>query len=257
MATLFRLCQWAMVVASATIAGPASAAAAGARQVSPEGAVYTFGSGPSGDIVMTVESGDLHVEKSVAPDGASMLLLRAGSDELRLQVTQDRVAVSGASGNESFVPDGSDEAREAAVRVALARSRAVHLFRALAAQVRARGKTGAFEEAVVLSGAVVEQLAGTPDAIRGFAKRHRSVPAVRPAALSNLSVRPVAFGRITDCWGQYEQYIMWAYNQYLYCLTDSGGRLYIHSVTWCEIQYTMRAESAWFQFLSCSSFNVV
>jgi hypothetical protein len=234
-----------ITAASALVARPAVAARP--PSVTPDGAVYTFGTGPAGEVVMSADSGDLHIEKSVASDGTSALTLRSGDDELRFEVTQGRVAVSGKDGRASFVPDGTDENGQAAVRVALARSKAVQVFRAFAAQVNARGTKGAFELAVSLSGAVIAQVSGDPGALRDFAKRHR--PAGR--------VRAVAFGRITDCWGQYEQYISWAFDQYLYCLGDSGGKLYFHSVTWCEIQYLTRAESAWFQFLSCSAVPVV
>lgn len=229
-----------LAVAHAPVAG------APARNVSAEGAVYTFGSGPSGEMVMTADSGDLHVEKSVAPDGSSVLILRAGAEQVRLEVKPSRVAVSDPHGDVSFVPDSGDEKGETAVRVALARSRAVQVFRSLAAQVRARGTKGAFEQAVLLSGAVVAQLGGEPRALRDFGRGHRPAGGIQRAA----------FGRITDCWGEYERYILAAYDQYLYCLTDTG-RLLRYSLSWCDIQYTIRAESAWFQFLACSTIPIV
>ena len=228
-----------------SVAVSTQVSAAPAPQTSPDGAVYTFATGPSGEAVLTVDAGELHVEKSVLPNGSTALLLRVGSEELRLEVTTDRVSLATANGTSSFVPGGADDREAVAVRVALARSRAVEAFRQAAARVSARGGQSPFEEALALSGALVGQLSGDPGALRGFNGRHRPVKG---------AVRPVSARRIEDCWGQYENFILWAWDQYLWCLSE--GRLRFFGVSYCEAQYYMRAESAWFQFLACSAIPV-
>lgn len=225
---------------------PPMASAGPAQQVSPDGAVYTFSTGPSGEAVLTIDAGDLHAEKSVAADGGSVLVLRARGEEVRLEVTQDRVTVRSADGQASFVADGLDENGQRAVRVALARSGAVQMFRTLAGKVSARTRKTAFDEALALSGALIAQIVGDPGALRSFAGRHRPVKG---------GVRPVGFRRMVDCWGQYEQYISWAWDQYLYCIASPRYNL-INGLSYCEFQYYMRAESAWFQFLSCSAIPI-
>ena len=247
MAPRVRLCVSLVIfaVAALTLGRPASAASRGARNVSPEGAVYTFGTGPAGEAVLSIDSGELHVEKAVSADGSSVLTLRAGADELRLELSQDRADVSSPEGKASVGPDASDENGPRSVRMALARSRAVQLFRVLATQVGAAARKKPFDEAVTLSGAVIGQLAGDPGALRGFAQRYRSTKA---------GLRPAGLRRISDCWGQYEQFLLWAYDQYAICLTQGLWR--INYVSYCDFQYTMRAESAWFQFLACSAFPI-
>lgn len=248
MASGIRLWAGLTVLGVLSAAGMAGAAPAARQNVTPDGAIYTFGSGPSGEAVLTIDQGSLHVEKSVAADGSSTIAIRGNGDEVRVEVSADRVAVSGSEGRASYVPGANDRQGEQAVRVALARSGAVQRFRAFAAQVSARGRRTAFDLAVALSGAVVGQLAGDPDALRQFSRQHQAPEG---------KLRQVGRRVIVDCWGQYEAFISWAWTQYLYCLTDTSRPLIISSYSYCEIQYTMRAESAWFQFLSCSAINVV
>jgi hypothetical protein len=248
MASGTRLCVSLVVLGVLAVLAPASASTrAAARTVSPEGAVYTFGSGPSGEAVLTIDDADLHVEKTVGADGSSSVAMRAGDDEVRIEVAQERVSVSTRDGRVSFVPDGTDEKGETAVRVALARSPVVQRFRSFAARATERGRKTAYEQGIALSAALVGQLAGDPGALRSFARRHRPAEG---------RVRQISARRITDCWGQYESYISWAWDQYLYCLTGSRSLL-MGSLSYCEFQYYMRAESAWFQFLSCSAIPVV
>jgi hypothetical protein len=237
------------VVAIAALCGivPPVEGAGPAQQVSPDGAVFTFGTGPAGEAVLTIDAGELHVEKSVSPDGSTILVLRARGEEVRLELTQDRVAVTSDQGKVSFVADGSDENGQRAVRVALARSRAVQMFRSLAAAASARGRKTAFDEALALSGALIAQLAGDPNAFRSFTARHRS--------LKQGGVKPAGLRSTVDCWGQYERFISWAWDQYLNCIVSHRGL--ISGLTYCEFQYYMRAESAWFQFLSCSAIPIV
>lgn len=237
------MCLIASTVLS--LVAPEVARAAPAQQVSPDGVVYTFGTGASGEAVLTFDVGELHVEKSVSANGTTALSIRAGVEDVRIELSEGRVTVSSADGKASFDPNGPDEAGQASVRVALARSRAVQVFRAFAARANARARKTAFDEAVALSGAMIGRLAGDPGALRGFSDRHRPTKG---------GVRAISLRRTTDCWGQYETYILWAWGQYEQCITSYFAL--IRGLSYCEFQYYMRAESAWFQFLSCSAIPI-
>lgn len=231
---------------------PARAARVTQTQTTPEGVSYSFTTGPDESSVLTADAGDLHLEKTVSPEGATQLVLR-GSDEVRIALNVEGVTVWADNrpielrvGRAGAGSDRAEPARRA--RIALAASQSVQAFRALVAAMGEREPATPVDHALLLSGALVAQLAGDPAALRNHAReqagRARARAGVRQARLS---------APITDCWGQYEQYMLWAYYQYLQCLTDAGAGLRIFGVKWCDVQYAIRAESAWFQFLSCST----
>lgn len=230
---------------------PARAARVTQTQTTPEGVSYSFTTGPDESSVLTADAGDLHLEKTVSPEGATELVLRSGADEVRIALNAEGVTVwadhrqidlrMGRAGS-----DQAEPARKA--RIALANSHAVQAFRVLAAAMGERDPATPFDHALLLSAALVAQLAGDPAALRNHAREQAG------RARARAGVRPVRLSApITDCWGQYEQYMLWAYYQYLQCLTDAGVGLRIWGVKWCDIQYMMRAESGWFQFISCST----
>ena len=249
------------------MAAPAalSAGSPAARQVvqsTADGEVaYSVSSGTEGEAVLVADVGDLHIVKSVFEDGRSTLFLRAGTDEVQIEITDEGISfvtrgmkLKVAPAADRSAGEGSSAPAEkqlTAIRVALARSRAAQRFRALAAGIRESGARGAFEEAVLLSGAVVSQLAGEAGAIHGSARRR--------AAAARARVRPARAVPIRDCWGDYEVYILWAYGEYTQCLSDAGGRLRLvwSGLSWCDAQYALRAESAWFQFITCSTIPIV
>lgn len=208
---------------------------------------YAISTGPAGEIVLSGRSGALRFEKSVASDGRTSLVLRSGGDELRIDVSAREVAVTDETGRHavpvSVAARPGVEAEARAIRVALAGSRAAQAFRALSARLSQLPLDGSYDYAVVLSGALVSQLAGEPGAIREFARRQHAARSRR--------IRPVALRQIVDCWGQYEAFISWAWDKYLGCLVNRTMSMVLMS--YCEAQYYMRGESAWFQFLSCST----
>ncbi|HET9011666.1 MAG TPA: hypothetical protein VFN38_07600 [Gemmatimonadaceae bacterium] len=83
------------------------------------------------------------------------------------------------------------------------------------------------------------------------------------APLTNLAAQSAASPSQRDCWGDYTRVLMEAWAEYDKCCYDTAyfnpanpnGSFWnmMMARQGCRINYVMRAESAWFQFLACSA----
>jgi hypothetical protein len=222
---------------------------AAGQNVTPEGVKYSYAKGAEGQIVVQAEAGDLRFEKSVFPDGRTVLVLKAPDGDVLVESSDAVVVVQSGSETYRLIPDGVDERTALAARVALTRSQGAQLLRNLRFAIEERGAVSAFDYSALLSAAVVSELLGETGAIRRHARKQRGTGPGR--------IRKAAAGQFSDCWSMYEQAILSAFNQYLRCIDErSIASWKFFNLSYCDIRYTMQAESAWFQFLSCSSIRI-
>lgn len=227
----------------------ASPVAAAGQNVTPEGVNYSYAKGAEGQIIVQAEAGDLRFEKSVFPDGRTVLVLKAADGDVRVESSDAVVVVQSGSETYRLIPDGVDERTALAARVALTRSRGAQLLRNLRFAIEERGPVSAFDHTVLLSAAVVSELVGETGAIRRHARKQRGT---RPGRIRKAAAR-----QFNDCWSMYEQAILSAFNQYLQCIGEGSiVSQKFFNLSYCDIRYTMQAESAWFQFLACSSIRI-
>jgi hypothetical protein len=211
-------------------------------------ATFFFASTGDGAVQMTVKASELDVEKTVYPDGRSRIVLRAGDDLLAVAVSAGIVEVERSNGHRLRVDVfGAADDEWVQVKVLLAGSKALRLFRALAGSLDPRTSNTPAGAAVALSDAALAQLDGDSAAVGRLVQQMRAARQAR--------IRPVRFAiGEADCWHTYEGEVMHAADDYDSCR---------HTFSWydprqaaCAFVWTIQAESAWGELLACSSIGV-
>jgi hypothetical protein len=231
-------------VAGAKAPAPVSARpAAGQTRTDETGEVTFTLSASAGEVLLVAEAPGIVFEKRSTADSVTIRVAAAG-DAVRVDANQSgdvrltrgrksrRIRVSRAS--VGHVRDAQEF---------LAGSTALLALEGLAARLAGSQRPEA--DSVLTSYALIEAVQGRSDATRALAGRHRArvmpVAGVRSAGFS------LTEGRSLGCWDDYRGEIMTAWSDYEACLRD---------VWWgwapCSFEYTIRAEGAWFGYISCS-----
>lgn len=210
------------------------------------GATFFFSRAADGAARMTLKANDLEVEKTVYQDGRFQIQLQAGEDRLSVAVGTSGIDV--ARGNRSIHVDIGQATDEdwLQVKVLLAGSRALRLFRILAYSLDAATLTKPAGASVQASDAILGYLDGDVAAVGRLGEHMRAARIAR--------IRKVSFNEDegpNQCYEKYEAAVVFAANDYGAC-----RRTFVWYSPWqaaCVTVWTLQAESAWFQFLACSA----
>jgi hypothetical protein len=209
------------------------------------GASFFFTSTGEGAVRLMVKAGELDMDKVIHRDGRSRIVLKAGDDRVSVAVDVTGVDVERrGAGRAQLDVARATEAEWLQVKVLLAGSKALRLFRALASNLDASTLKTPGGAAVVLSDAILGHLDGDVGAVDRLQQQFRAAVRAR--------IRPVRMAAAEeDCWHRYEEQVTHAADDYDNCR---------HTFYWydprqaaCAFVWSLQAESAWGQLLACSS----
>jgi hypothetical protein len=232
---------------------PAPARAARERYDAGSGVRFWAGMDSEGRAVLRLTAARFEFEKSVTASGQTSIRIVGGDDRVTVTFAQHVVSVGRGKARVRFDPRLATEEDENKVRRLLVGSRAVRIFRAIAAHLESRSpeEDDFFATSTLVDGALVGLLdgdnAGVGRVARRIGKRQRA------------RLQSVAAGRqsrYADCVGLYESTVGWAWNEYQGCVGDAeDDGLLMRSINtnFCTAEWILRAEGAAFQFISCSA----
>lgn len=203
-----------------------------------------------GGFLVTASAAGLVVEKQVYADGTFVTRIAFGSD--------DHIVVSGEVGGVTVranleeaiaLQPGHDadyEGKARRVRGWLARSAAVQRLRQITAALDERAVETPEALSLRTTGALLADLLGDPGAAQRFS---RSVTA--KAARRYRQAQSGGTGYGVSCWDTYHRLVVQAANQLESCIASFA--VYSPWRQVCAAVWVLQVESAWFQFLACSS----
>lgn len=206
-----------------------------------------------GSVVVTANAGALTVRKRVHADGRFTVRLSHG-DQDRLVIVGDPNGVRVAYGNEPVVElrpasDADYERHARTVRKWLAESGAVHQFRQVVAALDRHEARGAEALSLRVTGALIAELMGDPGAAQRLSESlsRKVTRRLRPAQSGGT-------GYGMTCYDIYERMVVNAANTLESCIASFAVYNPLRQI--CAAVWVLQVESAWFQFLACSSFPV-
>jgi hypothetical protein len=209
--------------------------------------------GADGSVVVTATAGPLTVRKSVYPDGRFAVRLSQGADD-RLVIAGDLNGLRVAYGKEPGVdlrPDRDADYEQHARRVRgwLASSEAVQRFRQIVGALDRQEAQGPEALSLRVTGALVAELLGDPGAAQRLS---RSLGSKLSRRLRPAQSGGTGYG--WTCYDIYERMVVNAANTLESCIASFAVYNPLRQV--CAGVWVLQVESAWFQFLACSSFPV-
>lgn len=240
--------------AGAAEAAPAGTAVRPVRQVQalPElGLSAGVTMETDGALAVSATAGDLTVTKRVYADGRFVVRLAKGEgDRVLLRGGAGGLTVS--YGTESAVElraDGDAEYPGKARRVRgwLARSEAVLHFRQINDVLEQQELASPEALSLRVTGALLAELLGDPGASQRLSRA-----IVSKLALRLRKAQSGGSGYTMSCWDRYASLVNQAANQLQSCYASFAVYNPMRQI--CSFVWTLQVESAWFQFLSCSSF---
>jgi hypothetical protein len=202
-----------------------------------------------GGLALTATAGELTVRKQVYADGR--FVVRVGTrGEDRLLITGTANGLKVAYGREATVElradqDGDYGSKARRVRGWLARSDAVQRFRQINQVLEQEDALSPEALSLRVTGALVSELLGDPGAAIRLSRSISARLAHRLRKVQNGYTSP-------SCWDTYSRLVNQAANALQSCLASFA--VYNPMRNLCAFVWTLQVESAWFQFLSCSSF---
>ncbi len=208
-------------------------------------ATFYFTLARDGGIRLTLQAGEIEAEKTVYPDGRFRLQVKAGEDRVAMAAAPGEVQVERRGRQARINLDTATDDDWLQVRVLLAGSKAVRLFRLLASNLDLATLEGPAGPSILLSDAVVGFLDGDVGAIARLAGQMR---AAHGARIRTVSVRGEDY---LKCFRDYEAAVNQAQLEFNAC---SIRYPYFDPRQYgCLLVWTLQVESAWFQFLACSA----
>lgn len=202
-----------------------------------------------GGLAVTATAGDLTVRKQVYADGRFVVRVATRGED-RLLISGAPNGLNVAYGAEAAVElsadrDGEYEGNARRVRGWLARSDAVQRFRHISEVLDQQDALSPEALSLRITGALVAELLGDPGAARRLSQSMtaRFANRLRKAQNGYTSV---------SCYDTYQRLVVAAANALQSCLNSFAVYNPMRQV--CAFVWTLQVESAWFQFLSCSSF---
>jgi hypothetical protein len=201
-----------------------------------------------GGLAVTATAGDLTVRKQVYADGRFVVRVATqGEDRLLISGAPNglKVAYGAAAAVElSAERDLEYEGKARRVRGWLAQSNAVQRFRHINEVLEQQDALAPELLSLRVTGALVAELLGDPGAARRLS---RSMTGRLPHRL-----RKVQNGYTSSsCWDTYQRLVVAAAASLESCINSFAVYNPLRQV--CAFIWTLQVESAWFQFLSCSS----
>ena len=201
-----------------------------------------------GGLAVTATAGELTVRKQVYADGRFVVRVATrGEDRLLISGTANGLTV--AYGRDASVDlhadrDSDYDGKARRVRGWLARSDAVQRFRQINEALERQDAVSPEALSLRVTGALLAELLGDPGAAQRLS---RSI-----TARLTQGFRKAQTGHTPSCWDTYQRLVMAAANALESCLNSFAVYNPMRNV--CAFVWTLQVESAWFQFLSCSSF---
>jgi len=202
---------------------------------------------PDGGLAVSATAGDLTIRKQVYADGRFVVRVATqGEDRLLISGAPNGLKV--AYGAEAPVELSADrdleyEGTARRVRSWLARSDAVLRFRHINEVLEQQDALSPEALSLRVTGALVAELLGDPGAARRLSR-------TISARLTNR-LRKIQSGITPSCWDSYQRLVVQAANSLESCISSFAVYNPMRQV--CAFIWTLQVESAWFQFLSCSS----
>jgi len=215
-----------------------------AQAVPDLGLTISVASDNDGSLVLAATAGDLTVHKRVFADGTYAVRIRRGpADEVVISAApgRTRVVAGGTVADLRSDAGASFERHARRVRESMARSEAIQRFRQLAAALDDLDEASPEALGLRITGAVVSELAGDPGAARRLSR----------AILARYGVRVRTVQTGSTCYDRYQAIVTTAARQLDSCL--GGFNPFNPMRNLCVFVWTLQVESAWFQFLACSS----
>ena len=208
-------------------------------------ATFAFSLTSDGAARMVVKAGELEAEKIVYADGHFRIEARTGNDSVAVAVAAGSIDVE--RHNHRTHLDSKLAADDDWLRASelVAGSKALRLFRALAANLDDATLQTPGGAGVVLGDAALGMLGGDVDAAGRLRRQMRAAHQAR--------IRPVALRQgFLDCYRKYGEAVDTAAGEYGWCYAMMW--IYDPMGYACSFQWLLEVESAWFQFISCSAF---
>jgi hypothetical protein len=207
--------------------------------------------GLDGSLNLVATAGDLTVRKNVQADGRFVVEIARGRGDT-IEIAGDAAGVRVRSGREAAVAlraDRSDgfEDRARHVRTWLARSEAVQRLRQITAALDLQEAATPEALSLRVTGALVAELSGDVAAAQRFS---RAVTARLGQRLRKA--QSGGSGYQVTCWDTYSRMVNQAAYQLESCIASFAVYNPMRQI--CAAVWVLQVESAWFQFLSCSSF---
>jgi hypothetical protein len=202
-----------------------------------------------GALAVSATAGELTVRKQVYADGRFVVRVATqGEDRLLISGTASGLKVT--YGREAALElradrDSDYDSKARRVRGWLARSDAVQRFRQINEALEQQDALSPEALSLRVTGALVSELLGDPGAAQRLGRSISSKLAHRLRKVQNGYTA-------ASCWDTYQRLVMAAANALEGCLNSFA--VYNPMRNLCAFVWTLQVESAWFQFLSCSSF---
>jgi hypothetical protein len=198
----------------------------------------------SGGISVIARSGDLVATKTVQSTGEYVLELADGHDRLSIAASADGVVLTRGRTSVALRRDDRSEQAAGKARALLASSGSLVEFRGVAARLMEGEDRSASALALILADATVGLLSGDVGAPRRVGRFlvERRLRNARPA------------GMAIDCFTLMETRFVEAWNDYGTCYYSTSNNSFYQYL--CSWRWTVQVESYWFNFISCTGFDV-
>ena len=184
---------------------------------------------------------DLAVTKVLQPNGDFTVRITARQDLLVLARTGNRLRVTRGDQSAVMLMDRSDEDGLDLVQHVLAGSRAARAFRGVHRRLSQETRESAPGVSLDNLDALLGILQGEP----GVVERHA------PRQHAGWRLSRVACVPERGCFSEYEVEVVAAWGDFSQCVDDVSWYPGLQEV--CAFTWLLRAESAWFRFIGCSS----
>ena len=207
--------------------------------------------GADGGVALNATAGDLTVNKQVYADGRFVVRVATrDEDRLLIQGTANGIRIS--YGTEAALDLRTDHdvdhaGRARRVRGWLAKSDAVLRFREINEALEQQDVLSPEALSLRVTGALLADLLGDPGAARRLS---RAITAKLEQRLRKA--QSGGSGYAMTCWDTYARLVNQAAYQLQSCYSSFAVYNPLRQI--CSFVWTLQVESAWFQFLSCSSF---
>ncbi len=234
-----------------------------APSAGPNPAVWQSRPAQAGDIAMAVTRDGvglpeirwtvhgLTIRKVTEADGRFEIQISAGADEIALSAVPGILTVSKPGRKVAVHLASRDESALDQARSLLANSKAVRQFRAMAYGMSAADASSPAGAGLQVTATFLSLLDGDLGAARRLADRGRQSSRPAPAgAVTAMSDEEEVDGGAT-CYEKYRDEVVAAWVDYESCCASFF--YWQPLVNLCGMEWALKVESAWFQFLGCSS----
>jgi hypothetical protein len=205
------------------------------------GAELRLTAGSGGVLQASLAAADVDVSKVVQPSGDFQARITGRQDLVVVARMGNRLHVSRGDRTVAVFLDRADEAGLDLVQQLLAGSHAVRAYRA----VHRRLNRESLESA---PGVALDNL----DALLGILQGESgAVDRRAPRRVAGARLSRAALGHERSCYSEYETEVVTAWDDYAQCIDDVKWYPGLQEV--CAFTWLLRAESAWFRFIGCSS----